>query len=53
MHWLVLIFECGHFHIIIFDLLRMVSVAPQTRGSVDNPSTYGIHVSIECLNATK
>ena len=24
-----------------------------TRGSVDNPSTRGIHVAIECLNATK
>ena len=25
---------------------------PQTRGSVDNPSTHGIHVVIERLNAT-
>ena len=28
-------------------------VTPQTQGSVDNPSTRGIHVAIECLNATK
>ena len=24
-----------------------------TQGSVDDPSTRGIHVVIECLNATK
>ena len=27
-------------------------MTPQTWGFVDNPSTRGIHVGIECLNAT-
>ena len=32
---------------------KFEDVTPQTRGSVDNPSTRRIHVAIACLNAIK
>ena len=34
------------------ESLKIKTVTPQTQGSIENPSTRGIHVSIECLNAT-
>ena len=44
----------GQFASIKDNVSIMISgVTPQTRGSVDNPSTHGKHVAIECLNATK
>ena len=37
--------------VVVFTLGGAI-VMPQTRGSVDNPSTHGIHIATECLNAT-
>ena len=51
MAWFVISF--GLLRVTMCDLIESVIVMPLSQGSVDNPSTRGIHVAIECLNARK